>query len=127
MAFLDVTDVLLDPDFINTGLVCNRMTQTVGPNGRATNAATSTPFNAVVTSDKGDILHRNADGSRIIGSITLHTMFRLRDGGPDNTADADEIVWQGATYTVVNVNDYSHFGRGFVCATCDLKPLTGTP
>jgi hypothetical protein len=25
------------------------------------------------------------------------------------------------------VNDYSHFGRGFVCATCDLKPLTGTP
>ncbi|TDV39532.1 hypothetical protein C7405_101651 [Paraburkholderia caballeronis] len=127
MALLDVTDVLLDPDFMNLGLVCNRMTQTVDERGRATNAATGIPFAAVVTSDKGDILHRNADGSRIIGSITLHTPFRLRDGGPDNTADADEIVWQGATYTVVNVNDYSHFGRGFVCATCDLKPLTGTP
>lgn len=127
MAFLDVTDVLLDPDFMSLGLICNRMTQVTDEKGRARNTPSSTPFSAVVTSDKGDILHRNADGSRIIGSITLHTPFRLRDGGLDDTADADEIVWQGATYTVVNVNDYSHFGRGFVCATCDLKPLTGTP
>ncbi|AOI65553.1 hypothetical protein WS51_18295 [Burkholderia territorii] len=123
MAFLDVTDVLLDPDFMDTGLLCNRMTQTVDAHGRAQNAVASTPFSAVVTSDKGDILHRNADGSRIIGSITLHTMFRLMDGSAGH--DADEVVWAGRTYTVVNVNDYSHFGRGFVCATCDLKPLSG--
>lgn len=123
MAFLDVTDVLLDPDFMDTGLLCNRMTQTVDDHGRAQNSVASTPFAAVVTSDKGDILHRNADGSRIIGSITLHTMFRLLDGSVGQ--DADEVVWAGRTYTVVNVNDYSHFGRGFVCATCDLKPLSG--
>lgn len=123
MALLDVTDVLLDPDFMDAGLLCNRMTQTVGDDGRAANAVTQTRFAAVVTSDKGDILHRNADGSRIIGSITLHTPFRLTDGAAGR--DADEIVWQGRTYTVVSVNDYSHFGRGFVCATCDLKPLSG--
>ncbi|MCA7959503.1 hypothetical protein LGM14_18555 [Burkholderia multivorans] len=123
MAFLDVSDVLLDPDFMDTGLICNRMTQTVDDHGRAQNSVASTPFSAVVTSDKGDILHRNADGSRIIGSITLHTMFRLLDGSVGQ--DADEVVWAGRTYTVVNVNDYSHFGRGFVCATCDLKPLSG--
>ncbi|HDV8348827.1 TPA: hypothetical protein RKT01_000565 [Burkholderia vietnamiensis] len=123
MAFLDVTEVLLDPDFMDTGLLCNRMMQTVDDHGRAQNTVTSTPFAAVVTSDKGDILHRNADGSRIIGSITLHTMFRLIDGSA--SYDADEVEWSGRTYTVVNVNDYSHFGRGFVCATCDLKPLSG--
>lgn len=123
MAFLDVTEVLLDPDFMDTGLICNRMTQTVDGHGRAQNTAASTQFAAVVTSDKGDILHRNADGSRIIGSITLHTMFRLIDGSAGY--DGDEVVWAGRTYTVVNVNDYSHFGRGFVCATCDLKPLSG--
>ncbi|AOK00185.1 hypothetical protein [Burkholderia vietnamiensis] len=123
MAFLDVTEVLLDPDFMDTGLLCNRMTQTVDDHGRAQNTVASTPFAAVVTSDKGDILHRNADGSRIIGSITLHTMFRLMDGSAGY--DADEVEWAGRTYTVVNVNDYSHFGRGFVCATCDLKPLSG--
>ncbi|HEP6427738.1 hypothetical protein [Burkholderia cenocepacia] len=123
MAFLDVTEVLLDPDFMDTGLLCNRMTQTVDGHGRAQNAVASTPFSAVVTSDKGDILHRNADGSRIIGSITLHTPFRLRDGALGG--DADEVIWDGITYTVVNVNNYSHFGRGFVCATCDIKPLSG--
>ncbi|HDR9199284.1 TPA: hypothetical protein QDB48_000555 [Burkholderia vietnamiensis] len=123
MAFLDVTEVLLDPDFMDTGLICNRMAQTVDDHGRAQNTAASTPFAAVVTSDKGDILHRKADGSRIIGSITLHTMFRLMDGS--SGYDADEVEWSGRTYTVVNVNDYSHFGRGFVCATCDLKPLSG--
>lgn len=123
MTFLDVTEVLLDPDLMDTGLVCNRMTQTVDDRGWAHNEATSFPFAAVVTSDKGDILHRNADGSRIIGSITVHTMFRLSDGSASQ--DADEVVWQGRTYTVVNVNDYSHFGRGFVCATCDLKLFSG--
>ncbi|RQZ31539.1 hypothetical protein DIE14_01080 [Burkholderia sp. Bp9017] len=123
MAFLDVTDVLLDPDFMDTGLICNRMAQVVDAHGRGQNTPTATTFSAVVTSDKGDILHRNADGSRIIGSITLHTMFRLMDGSPGQ--DADEVIWSGRTYTVVNVNDYSHFGRGFVCATCDLKPLSG--
>ena len=123
MAFLDVTDVLLDPDFMDTGLTCNRMTQTVDNGGNAINTPASSPFAAVVTNDSGDILHRNADGSRIVGSITLHTPFRLIDGSAG--LDADEVIWGGRTYTVVNVNDYSHFGRGFVCATCDLKPLSG--
>lgn len=123
MALLDVTDVLLDPDFMDTGLVCNRMTQTVDSRGRAANTVTASPFAAVVTSDNGDILHRNADGSRIIGSITLHTPFRLIDG--TDGKDADEVIWAGRTYTVANVNDYSHFGRGFVAATCDVKPLSG--
>lgn len=123
MALLDVVDVLLDPDFMDTGLVCNRMAQTVGENGRAQNAITAKTFAAVVTSDKGDILQRGAEGSLITGSITLHTPFRLKDGSPGQ--DADEVIWQGRTYTVVSVNDYSHFGRGFVAAVCDLKPLSG--
>lgn len=123
MAFLDVTDILLDPDFMDTGLLCRRMTQTVNDQGRAENTPTDTPFAAVVTSDSGDVLTRGSDGSRITGSITLHTAFRLRDGG--DGADADEVIWQSRTYTVAAVNDYSHFGRGFVAATCDLKPLSG--
>ncbi|MBN3822349.1 hypothetical protein G3O00_01795 [Burkholderia sp. Ac-20384] len=123
MALLDVVDVLLDPDFMDMGLVCNRMTQITDAHGRAQNTPTATTFAGVVTSDKGDLLHRNADGSRINGSITIHTPFRLIDGSAG--FDADEIVWSGRAYTVVSVNDYSHFGRGFVCATCDLKPLSG--
>ena len=51
-------------------------------------------------------------------------MFRLTDGkGADSIADV--VTWQGRDYTVANVNDYSHFGSGFVAVSCDLLPLAG--
>jgi hypothetical protein len=49
----------------------------------------------------------------------------LTAGGPAGTTPADLVVWKGARYTVVNVDDYSHFGAGFVAATCDLIPVAG--
>lgn len=123
MALLDVSEVLLDPDFLDTGLVCQRSAQTIGGNGRATNTTTSTPFAGVVTSDKGDLLERLAGGERKKGSITIHTRFALSAGGLDQSADI--VTWRGRDYTVSNVNDYAHFGRGFYVATCDLLPLAG--
>ncbi|WP_079218928.1 hypothetical protein [Herbaspirillum robiniae] len=123
MALLDVTEVLLDPDLMDVGIVCCRQDQTVGDDGMAVNTETQTPFAGVVTSDSGDILQRIAEGSRIVGSITIHTIFRIQDGAAGR--DADEVIWDGRRYTVSNVNNYSHFGRGFVAATCDLKPLSG--
>lgn len=123
MAFLDVSDILLDPDFMDSSLVCERNVQTVGSNGMATNATTNTPFAGVVTSDNGDLLERNPDGERIKGNLTIHTRFQLDDGGAGNTADI--VQWQGRRYTVTVVNDWSHFGRGFVVASCDLIPLSG--
>lgn len=124
MAQLDVTEVLLDPDFMDTGLVCKRSAQDVGNNGRAANTVTSIPFAGVVTSDKGDILERLAGGERKKGSITIHTMFLLTAGSGEDSI-ADIVTWQGRDYTVASVNDYSHFGRGFVAASCDLLPLAG--
>ena len=71
MAQLDVVDVLLDPDFMDTGLVCNRMAQTVDVHGRAQNASTAALFAAVVTSDKGDILQRGSDNASFRHRNTL--------------------------------------------------------
>lgn len=124
MAQLDASEILLDPDFMDTGLVCKRFLQVVNDHGRAQNTQTVTPFAAVVTSDKGDILERIAGGERKKGSITVHTMFRLSAGNGEDSI-ADVVTWQGRDYTVANVNDYSHFGRGFVSASCDLLPLAG--
>jgi len=123
MAQLDVSDILCDPDFMSTGLVCERNVQTVGGNGIATNAATNMPFSGVVTSDNGDLLERNPDGERVKGNLTIHTRFPLDDGSAMNAADI--VQWRGRRYTVTVVNDWSHFGRGFICATCDLIPLSG--
>ncbi|SAL25768.1 hypothetical protein [Caballeronia telluris] len=123
MPLLDVTDVLNDPMFQDTSLTCTRQAQTIDANGMASNAQAVTRFAGVVTNDTGDQLMRRADGSRIEGSITIHTRFGLIDGKIG--FDADLVTWQGRQYTVVNVRDWSTYGRGFVAAQCELIPLSG--
>jgi len=123
MPLLDVSEVLTDPDFVDTTLQCTRQDQTVGENGRATNAPSITPFAGVVVNDAGDLLLRIAEGERIVRSITIYTKFRLVDGRDGRSADL--VTWQGAQYTVTNVANWSAYGAGFVAATCDLLPLSG--
>lgn len=123
MALLDVTDIVQDPDFMDLGLVCERQAQTVDDYGIASVSARLIKFSGVVTNDSGDILTRIDAGERIRGSITIHSKFILNDGKSGYTADI--VQWQGRRYTVSNVHDYSHFGRGFAAASCDLIPFSG--
>lgn len=123
MPFLYVSEILIDPDFADS-LICERQSQTVGDDGIAVNVPTTAPFLGVVTSDKSKELARLAAGSLISGAILVHTSFRLTNGKPG--IDADIIIWNGARYTVASVDDYSRYGGGFICASCDLIPLSGS-
>lgn len=120
MPFLDVSDILLDPDFADT-VTLTRTTTTV-VNGRAVRSGADTTISAVVTSGSGDTLDRLAEGRMRHGSITIHTQTRLYAG--QGNIDADEITYRGQRYTVTSVNDYSAYGAGFVAAEAELKPLT---
>jgi galactose-6-phosphate isomerase len=121
---LDVSEILSDPDFVDTALACIRNTQTVGPDGIAVNAKVTTPFSGVVTNDDGDIMLRQADGTFVKGSIMVHTRFVLTNGVAG--IDADIVVWRGRKFTVVNVADYSTYGAGFVAASCEPLSLSGS-
>lgn len=123
MPLLDVTDVLLDPDFLDTSLSVTRNAQTVGDDGIAVDTPTTTGFYGVVTSLNGSVLQRVAEGAHIEDTITIHTPFKLIAGQAGY--DADVVNWQGRQWTVTNVNDYSTYGRGFVAATCTMKQLSG--
>jgi hypothetical protein len=123
LPLLDVSSVLDDPDFRDDTLICTRNAQTVSAGGLAVNTPTTIPFSGVVTSGGGDKLIRLADGSRISGSITIHTRFALSAGAPN--FDADVVTWQGRQYTVTPVNNWLTFGDGFVSVDCDLIPFTG--
>jgi hypothetical protein len=123
MPLLDVSDVLLDPLFMDLTLSVTRNAQTVGNDGIAVISPTTTGFYGVVTSMNGSVLTRVAEGERISDTITIHTQFKLIDG--QSGYDADVVNWQGLQWTVTNVNDYSTYGRGFVAATCTLKQLSG--
>lgn len=123
MPNLDVSDVLLDPDFMSSGIICNRTVVEVGDNGRPQTTITNTPFSGVVTTNNGFNLDRKPDGSLIKGAINIHTRFTLTAG--DASLRADEIVWKGKTYIVSQVLDNGHYGNGFIKAVCELKPLSG--
>jgi galactose-6-phosphate isomerase len=119
---LDVADVLLDPDFCDSSLQCLRNSEIV-VRGRSQITTTTIPFVGVVTSDRGDLLNRDAAAERIGGSISVITKFSLRAAGVDIAADI--VVWGSRQYTVQTVNDYTTYGAGFKEALCDLKPLAG--
>ncbi len=123
MPLLDVSDVLLDPDFLDTTLVVTRNAQTVGSDGIAVDTPMTGPFYGVVTSMGGAVLQRVAEGARITDTITIHTQFQLIPG--QEGFDADVVTWSGRQWTVTNVNSYSTYGRGFIAATCTLKKLAG--
>ncbi|NNP67546.1 hypothetical protein [Acinetobacter sp. Ac_5812] len=121
MARLDVSDVLLDPDFMDIGIACNRTAVIVGNNGRSQETITTTTFAGVVTTNSGLNMDRRPDGTLIKGAINIHTKFALSSGNTETKAD--EILWQGKTYIVSQVLDNLHYGQGFVKAICELKPL----
>lgn len=122
MPFLDVSDLLADPDFAES-LTCVRRDQSVGADGMAGVTTSDIPFIGVVTSNEGAVLDVVAQGQRIEGSITVHTRFRLRDGGAG--AAPDHVLRGGREYIVDAIHDYSRYGAGFVAADCRIKPLSG--
>ena len=121
MANLDVSDVLLDPDFMSRGLICTPIAVIVGDNGRPQKTDSKHKFNAVVTTNSGMNMDRREDGTLIKGAINIHSRFVLSAG--DSESQADEVLWQGREYIVSQVLSNTHYGRGFIKAICELKPL----
>lgn len=118
MPFLDVSDILADPDFADIALTVTRNAQTVGVNGRAIVSARSERFSGVVTQADGTTFERFPEASRTSGSIVITTTFCLRVAGSE--IDADIVTdATGRRYTVTAITDYSRYGAGFVVALCE--------
>lgn len=121
MPLLDVSDVLLDPDFADT-ITVYRQAVTVGSDGRSVRVQTAFNTGAVITPDKFSTLQRQAEGANVSETITVTTQFRLTsltDG-----YDADEILWNGKRYVVIAVGDCTRYGAGFVEASASLKGMS---
>ena len=122
MPALDVTDILTDPDFVDRFTV-TRFIQTISSGGVASNAATVVHnVSGVVTANDNINLLKMPDGEMLSGSITIHTKFRLTNGGGTN--DADIVTWHGRTYQVKTIGDWSGFGAGFISAICILNVVS---
>lgn len=121
MPNLDVSDVLLDPDFMTNDLIRKRISVKASDKGKPIYIEETTTFCGVVTTNSGLNMDRREDGTLIKGAINIHTQFGLTSG--DANTKADEIIWNGKTYIVSQVLDNLHYGQGFNKAICELKPL----
>ncbi|CAI1547436.1 MULTISPECIES: head-tail adaptor [Serratia] len=129
MPLLDVTEVLLDPDFVDFSLVCRRQIQTTDDDNFPINTPQEIPFTGVVTVDRSLEARRMAAGQNINGAILIVTQFRLTQGsksvndGPN--LDADLVTYNGGLYRVTFVDPYTRYGAGFVQAHCELMGQEG--
>ncbi|WP_293797222.1 head-tail adaptor [uncultured Pantoea sp.] len=123
MPTLDVSDVLLSPEFLDTNLWYRRNVQSVDADGIASNVATRQQFGGVVTVDRSLEARRMEAGQVIAGAILVITQTRLISGKTE--LDADVVEYAGADYRVTFVDPYTRYGAGFVQAHCELQPFDG--
>lgn len=124
MPDLDVSDILLDPDFAEI-ITVNRVVQTIGNDGIVVSTpATFTPVAVVTIGTPKDVIRTD---SYEIGNnmITVHTRaFRLIQMSPGYQGDI--VVWGGDSYLVKKSYNWSHFGAGFTMAECELQQVATT-
>lgn len=123
MPLLDVSEILLDPDFVDMSLVCHRSTQVTDDDGFTKNSTQNLPFAGVVTVDRSLEAKRMEAGQAIGGAILIVTQFRLTQGY--QSVDADIVTYQGRKYRVTFVDPYTAYGTGFVQAHCELMEFDG--
>lgn len=139
MPLLDVSELTLDPLFVETFSVIRRE-QGIDAKGRA--VIIPTLIEGVVgsvqpkdTAIGGNIITQGAEASFRGANFNVYTSFRLRSVSkdPSDTYLPDIVVWNGDHLLVALINDYSHYGAGYMHAECasidavDYAPDGGPP
>ena len=125
MPFLDVSDIVLDPDFADTFSVIRRA-QSVASNGVVSSVETTfANIVGVVTMASPNSLDRRQDFQVTPRSISVVCKFALQ--GEVTGYSPDIILWRGQRHLVKEVSPYPHFGQGFYEAECSSMDNTEGP
>lgn len=127
MAFIDVTDLLTDPEIAGQSFTVLRSAITVGTDGQSSATATTIPIIGSVQPAKSSDMQRLPDGTSQVGTIRIRTTFRLTSGGASTGPDV--IVWPASTglrYVVQTSDDWTQFGAGFIDALATLADINPT-
>lgn len=132
MPDIDMTDVILDPDFAEL-LTVKRRTATMTKGRPVFTTTTVSPAPVGVVLPQSDApLQRGPDQQNLPRLYQVHTPFRLRSASKDPATGADLppdlLIWNGDTLLVNKVHDFSHFGAGFIQADCSsTDPIDNEP
>ena len=124
MATLDVSDVLLCPEFTDN-YVINRNQETIDNNGRSQVTTTQINSFGVVTMASGQDLQRYPELQILERVISIVTKTRLQSAVTGYQPDV--ITWRGDNYVVKAIDLYPQYGAGFyevIAASIDLTDTT---
>ena len=123
MPGIDVSDVLMDPDFFDLVTV-TRYSESVSADGISITTPTvmsNIPMTVVATSP-AELIRRD-DGTMQTQNITVVTTFRLQDATIAGY-QPDQITIDNTIFVVKQVLPFSRFGAGFVEAIAEALPPT---
>lgn len=123
MGDIDVTDLLLDPDFVDPMVIIRRTscTDNFGENKLREDGFNT--FGAIMPAS-GKTLQRIPDALRVAGVMSFFVKGQIVSDG--QTLYPDLLVFKGSKYAVQVVFDWSNWGQGWVEGTCvRQKPAIG--
>ena len=108
---MNITDAIFDPELGMTSFSVSRLVYTRTPSGTTSQAATASALGTIhpAAAEELQLLPEEERGET---AIVFHTDFALSTGsdrGKTYTAP-DRITWNGNTWRVVSVRDWSMFG-----------------
>jgi hypothetical protein len=120
---------ITSPMFADTFTVIRRQ-QTVGDNGRVTFNPTTFPnlHGTVYPSSKNDL--ERFPNLQVMGkALSVVTRFALRGESEVTGTDfaPDIVQWHGDNFVVMDLQDYSSWGNGFILAICQSMDLKDVP
>jgi len=121
MALIDVSALLLDPDFCDPVTVI-RLVESVGDDGLVVMTEQQIDIIASIQSLTGEELALMPDLARAEGAMEILTTFPLAIA--TDTTVADTVLWGGKTYTVISIARFGNFGSQYE-GVMTLKSLTG--
>lgn len=102
-----------------------RRSVVVGGNGRGTNQDTIHLAGGIVAPAGSNGQQRKDDGAFGISSYQVITCFQLRKQAEGIYPDV--VLYAGLELLVIDVSDYSRFGKGWVEALCTSKQIPEPP
>lgn len=125
MPTIDVSDVLLSPEFCESFTV-NRRAETVGTDGRNTFTETQLSAYGIFLPASPNDLMRLPEGEMGQQAMTIYSTFQLK--GASVGYQPDQVVWMGDNYVVRSVQPFPNYGPGWwvaVIVNTDLVDTSG--
>jgi hypothetical protein len=115
MPSVDVTELLVDPDFAETVQVIRRQ-ETITDKGRVQTVNQTFNVVACVQPQSDQPMIRGPDQQNLPQLIEVISQWRLRGIAPGYQPDL--VLWNGTQFVVNKVYNWGHYASGFVVAEC---------